>query len=316
MRKSISIPTDDKGMTGRECPKKSCLGHFKVFFRTGLKGADRPCMCPYCGHRGPHDNFYTADQNKYIESVLLREADRELGKMLKKTARRINSRPRGGFGFRINMKVTSRPSKPVFRYQEPRLETELICDQCTLHYAIFGVFGFCPDCGVHNSRQILDSNLELALKELLLAEESSDEALSEYLVSDALENSVSAFDGFGREAAKTYAHKATDPQKASALSFQNLPSAEKKVEQLFGFKLSSGVTGNEWDLLTRGFQKRHLLAHKMGVVDEQYLAAAKDPTALMGRKVKVAAEEVRELIEAVGKLGTHLATSLSLIDAT
>lgn len=310
MRRSFSIPTDEKGMTGRECPRSKCLGHFKVRFGTGLKGSNLPCVCPYCGHKGPHNTFYTGDQNKYIESMLLGEVDRELGKMLKRTARRINSRPKGGFGLSIKMEVSSRPPKPVYRYQEPRLETELTCDQCTLHYAIYGVFGYCPDCGVHNSRQILEKNLELALKELQLAEESGDEALREYLISDALENSVAAFDGFGRETAKAHANKATDPQKASAMSFQNLVSAERNVEQLFGFKLSDGVTSDEWQLLTRGFQKRHLLAHKMGVVDQQYLAAAGDPGAVLGRKVKVARDEVRQLINAVAKLGTYLASSI------
>ena len=29
---------------------------------------------------------------------------------------------------------------PIRQYREKRLETEVVCDRCTLHYAIYGVF--------------------------------------------------------------------------------------------------------------------------------------------------------------------------------
>jgi hypothetical protein len=57
---------------------------------------------------------------------------------------------------------------PIRYYREMQLETEVVCDRCTLKSAIYGVFGWCPDCGVHNSRQILTANLEFARKELTL----------------------------------------------------------------------------------------------------------------------------------------------------
>jgi len=63
---------------------------------------------------------------------------------------------------------------------------------------MYGVLGWCPDCGAHNSLQILSKNLELSRKELSLAE-TLDTEMAEHLVGDALENVVSAFDGFGRE---------------------------------------------------------------------------------------------------------------------
>lgn len=41
----------------------------------------------------------------------------------------------------------------------------------------------------------------------------------------------------------------------------------------------------------RAFQKRHLLAHKMGVIDEDYVQKASDPGAVVGRKIRVMADE-------------------------
>jgi len=96
------------------------------------------------------------------------------------------------------MKVKSSTPHPISYYREKKLETEVVCDNCTLRYAIYGVFGWCPDCGTHNSFQILTKNLELAKKELALAEKAEKD-LAEHLIGDALENVVSAFDGFGRQ---------------------------------------------------------------------------------------------------------------------
>jgi hypothetical protein len=208
------------------------------------------------------------------------------------------------------MKVQPGSPHPIRYYREKKLETEVTCSSCTLQYAIYGVFGYCPDCGVHNSFQILQKNLELAAKELQLAD-TVDGDLKSHLVGDALENAVSAFDGFGREACATHQHLSSQPQKAAGLSFQTLANADGNVRALFGFGLGDGVTADEWKLLVRCFQKRHLLAHKMGVIDEKYVAAAHDPTARVGRKVAIDSAEVSSLLSAVAKLGEHLSRSLA-----
>lgn len=264
MKFTISIPTDGKGLAGRECPVKECLGYFKVKFGTGLKGKNLPCVCPYCGHSGPHDTFWTQEQLEYAKSIAMRKATDWAVQELKKMEFDIPAR--GPFGIGISMKVKPGTPHPIRYYREKKLETDVTCSSCTLEYAIYGVFGYCPDCGVHNSFQILEKNLELAGKELTLASESEDEELKQHLIGDALENAVSAFDGFGREAARAYSRLSSDGKKASALSFQNLANADSHVRALFGFGLSDAVIADEWNLLVRCFQKRHLLAHKMGVV--------------------------------------------------
>ncbi len=43
---SISIPPDDEGLIGRECPVVACEGYFKIQPGTGLKGENLPCHCP------------------------------------------------------------------------------------------------------------------------------------------------------------------------------------------------------------------------------------------------------------------------------
>jgi hypothetical protein len=207
---------------GRECPKKECEGYFKVQPGTGLTGKDLPFHCPYCGHTGSNDTFWTREQIEYAKSVAIRRVTDAMFDDLK--SMEFSHQPRGGFGIGLSLKVTRDQPHPLRYYREKKLETEIICEHCTLRYAIYGVFAFCPDCGLHNSKQILDKNLELAGKQIHLATTTEPE-LASYLTNDALENVVSAFDGFGRETCRVNAAKSTESTKAQNISFQNLEGA-------------------------------------------------------------------------------------------
>lgn len=206
------------------------------------------------------------------------------------------------------MKVEGRP-EPIRHYSELQLEEEVVCNNCTLRYTVYGSFAFCPDCGRHNSVQILEKNLTLAEKQIALADKVEPD-LAAHLISDALENGVSAFDGFGRESCRVHAPKATDPAKAEKISFQNLSGAQKNVDQLFGIDLASGLDASDWTHTCRSFQKRHLLAHSVGIIDEKYVKATGDPTATVGRKVSIQSTEVLTLLASIRHLGEHLVAEL------
>jgi hypothetical protein len=287
------MKADEDGYFGRECPIEECLGYFKVTPGTGLQGP-APCHCPYCGHSGDNNTFWTQEQLEYAKSLALREVTDTLRSDLK--SMEFEHRPRGALGIGSSMKFKPGAPVPIRHYKEKALETEVVCDRCTLRYAIYGVFGCCPDCGVHNSQQILGKNLELARKQLVLAE-TVEQELASHLVGDALENVVSAFDGFGRDAC---AAKGIDIQ------FQNLSGARRRVQNSFQIDFADVVTPDEWSGVCRVFQKRHLLAHKMGVVDEDYLKKANDPGAIIGRKVSVTPQEVTANIAIVETLGKRL----------
>ena len=290
---SIPINADEDGYLGRECPVEECLGYFKITPGTGIKGP-APCHCPYCGHSGDSNTFFTQEQIEYAKSIALRQFTDALHQDLK--SMEFNHPPRGGFGIGISLKVTQGARHPIQHYREKELETEVICDACTLRYAIYGVFGWCPDCGIHNSVQILSKNFELARKELSLAE-TVEKDLADHLIGDALENVVSAFDGFGREICL---------RKGFEIRFQNLPGARRNVQEKFGFDFADGLTAEQWQYVSRVFQKRHLLAHKMGVIDDEYVQRANDPGAVAGRKVQVSPNEVRSSIETIEILGRRL----------
>ncbi len=303
---SISIPPDETGMIGRECPEPDCESYFKIQLGTGLKGEDLPCHCPHCGHEAGQDKFYTNAQVEYVKSVVLNRVSGALLKDLKSLE--FNHKPRGGFGIGLSMKVSGRAT-PVRRYREPDLETEVICDKCTLRYMIYGVFGFCPDCGIHNSLQILEKNFEL-IEKLLTITKSQDAAVSKHLIENALEDCVSAFDGFGRETCRVFREKAANPNKAADIRFQNIKGAAEKVSEQFSICFADAVAPAGWITIQQAFQKRHLLAHKMGVVDEFYQKATGVTVSSIGKKVSITTEEIYELLLGLRAIGAKLRSDL------
>lgn len=300
---SVPMSNDAEGFFGRECPNEECLGYFKIELGTGLQGKDLPCHCPYCGYVGPHNTFWTQDQLEYARSSAMREVQKYVGDMLKSSF--PPSRPRRG-DF-ISLSFEYKPGRPLslYRYEEKQLETALVCSECGLRYAVYGVFGYCPDCGSHNSLQILDANLDLASKELALAS-TIEGSLADQLVTDALENGVSAFDAFGREIFRVNSALATAPDEAARMSCQNLESLKLRVSKMFGIDLASPFTADEWHLLVQAFQKRHLIAHRMGVIDQAYINATGDLGAVVGRKVDLDPAEVVDVLLLVRRLGQHV----------
>lgn len=307
---SISIPRDEHGLVGRECPEAECEGYFKIEPGTGLTGENLPCHCPYCGYVDEANKFFTKAQVEYAKSIVLNKVTGALIKDLKSLE--FNHRPSGAFGIGISMKVSGQPS-PIRHYCEEELETEVICEQCTLRYMIYGVFGFCPDCGVHNSLQILNANLQLVTKMIAIAE-TQEQSVAQSLIQNGLEDCVSAFDGFGRELCRVYAQETSDPAKVERLSFQNLEGARQSVKAFWNIELAAGLHDDEWQKAVCAFQKRHVLSHKMGVADDEYIRKSGDQTAVSGRKVCVDANEVKELVRIIGELGQYF--SEAIIEST
>ena len=122
------------------------------------------------------------------------------------------------------------------------------------------------------------------------------------------------FDGFGRELCRVHATKARNPVKAERMNFQNLEAAKMAVLDLFGVDLSAAVEPEEWRAAVIAFQKRHLIAHKLGVVDQDYINKTGDTCAVVGRKTVVDADEVMKLARTINTLAPRTAARLQKIE--
>jgi hypothetical protein len=273
----VDIKRDDEGYLGRECPK--CEKYFKIKPGTGIPNFS-DCYCPYCQHFGPQNHFWTKHQIEYAQSVVLNKVSADILKMMK----RLETKPKKNQFISIGISVKGRPT-PITYYSEKELEEKVECKNCTLQYAIYGSFGFCPDCSEHNSQQIAEANFELVLKILELADKSPPDIKGK-LIENGLEDCISAFDGFARERCRDQYPK---------LSFQNIHAAQKKLNES-GINIAEGLDNLEWNFVVKQFQKRHLLAHKMGVADEEYVQKTGDSPEQIGKKVLITENDVMSLI--------------------
>ncbi len=290
----VSIPADEDGLVGRECPNPECLGYFKIKPGTGLAGEDLPCHCPYCGDTEGQDHFWTQDQIEYARSIMMNEVSKALKSDIQEWDRQLKSGTRNSF-IKLGMEYKGQ-SHPIYQYEEKQLETKVTCDYCTLEYSIYGLFAFCPDCGMHNSTQIFKKNMELVEKLIALSTREKDSELAQMLLVKSLETAVATFDGFGRAYCEAYGGRTSNPDKTRNISFQNLPKARASFQKAFGNDFANLLSSDEWNLVVRLFQKRHLFSHKMGVVDESYKEITNDPQAIVGRKITITPDEIQKLI--------------------
>jgi len=128
--------------------------------------------------------------------------------------------------------------------------------------------------------------------------------LAAKLIDNALEDAVSCFDGFGRE------HCATQPFK---LSFQSIEGAKDKLLRETGFDLAASLDAGAWGFVKEQFQKRHLLAHKLGIIDADYVGKTGCAQSLLGRKVTITDCDVRVLVAHLRTLASALYHGVSRI---
>lgn len=296
----ISIPTDEDGLVGRQCPK--CNGYFKIKFGTGLPTSDH--ICPYCEHKAGSNQFLTEEQNEYIKSIITKKfiepAIHDLNASFKKLEKSSSK------FLKIKVKVNN-VSFPIKYYQEKLLETEVTCDNCGLVFSIYGVFSNCPDCGKLNSLLILKRSLESCKKRIKLSETLEAAEISEDLVSDALEKSVSSFDSFGKSLIRKYS--TIFPKKSKNL-FQNLQLLEESLKNNFHKDIKDYLGQERTELVRKMFQVRHIQTHNAGVIDEDFVKKVPYYLSKIGRKYKLDKSEINTFIENIDELAEKIINSL------
>jgi len=301
MKKEISVtfPTDELGLTGRGCP--NCKGYFKVKFGTGMPTSE--CICPYCGEKADHDQFFTEAQIEYAKSVAVREVLRPELKKLERSFKELERSTRGGI---IQFKVrTSRFNFPLKYYQEMELETHVTCDHCGLEFAIYGVFANCPDCAHLNALVVFNKSIEVAKKRLKLIDSinQKDKSLREAILEDSLSGGISSFDAFGKALRLNYPDKL--PKRPRNL-FQNIIVLSEGLHKLCGVSLPSLIGKNEYEFLLKYFQVRHIYEHNMGVVDDDFVRKIPTLKHLKGKKYPLERDEIEKFLDELKNAGDKL----------
>lgn len=298
----VTIPTDENGMAGRQCPSPDCEQYFKLKPGTGLPIED--CGCPYCGTRAEAADFSTPAQIEYAKSVAVKEMVGPILEDFKQGIEALNQPSRDSF---ISIKFSvDLPTFHLHQYREADVETPVTCSNCALEFAVFGVFASCPDCGLLNAFDVFRASLEVCrrrLRLLDLPETTGDSELAKAILVDSLGSAVAAFDALGKKLRQQ--RPDVLPKKPKNL-FQNVGALDQALTTGIGKSLVTRLGAEAFDDLVRLFQVRHICEHNLGVVDDGFLAKVPGYAHLSGRLYPLSKDDVERLVDLLDQLASSL----------
>lgn len=309
----VSSPPDEEGYIDRECPAPDCKFSFKVYaddWRDIVR--DEEVFCPFCGHGAHAEQWFTSEQVEHAKQQALAQVKGMFGEAMRRDAEAFNRRqPRDSF-IKMSITVDRRPREivlPAAAAQPMRLK--ITCDACACRYAVIGSAYFCPACGHNAAERVLRQSLDtirsamdaIPLVRSSLPDQDAAENTVRLLVEGGLQNAVMAFQRY----AEAIFAKQVNPPKIRRNLFQNLSEGSAAWRQAFGKDYADHLDASELAALSRFFQQRHLLAHKDGLVDEDYVKKSGDGAYRPGQRLVVRDEAVRHCVNLVQKLAAGLA---------
>lgn len=309
---SVSIPADADGYLDRACPSEVCLFEFKIHEDDWRgKVRDEEVFCPFCRHSAPSDKWWTEAQIEHAQQAALGEVTGEINEAMRRDADHWNRRqPRNSF-LRITMSVDHKPRHIALppSAAEP-MELKITCPECNCRYAVIGAAYFCPACG-HNS---VDRDFVRSMESLLASLDAiahvrqaiEDRDVAENTIRAIIESClVNAVMAFQRYVEAVYLRKpgAAVPRRNV---FQNLNNGSDLWRQACGHDFEHYLGAGKLADLHRYFQQRHLLAHKDGLVDADYIEHSGDSSYIEGQRIVVKEEGVRQCLALVEELARGL----------
>ncbi len=309
---SVSVPIDNDGYFDRRCPSEACQADFKVLMEDWKhKVSDDQVFCPICREKAKATEWNTPEQLEYIRQAGVNHIQGIIGQALSQDAIDFNRSQSPGF---INISMSYKPGAPTLLVPisaAEELRQKFTCEQCGCRYSSLGAAFFCPACG-HNSAESTFSQTIEAVQKSLAALPAIQEAVQAAADADAarntareiLENSMGRMVGAFQRIAEALFDRtpAATATRRRRNIFQNLIEGSALWRAATGKGFEDLLTPAEMADLLRLFQQRHLLAHREGIVDQDYIIKSGDTTYAVGQRLVIRDRAVSRLAELVTKL--------------
>ncbi|MBS1157627.1 MAG: hypothetical protein H6R15_46 [Proteobacteria bacterium] len=273
-------------------------------------------VCPYSGTVADDDAFTHPDDVKAALEMVKHDATQDIEEALAEMVKNAfnGSSSRNGL-VKITANVKRSTSRPKPRFARQDLMRELVCDHCGRDYGVFAIGLFCPDCGAPNLRLHFARETELVDDQVSLTENigTEKEELAYRLLGNAHEDVLTAFEATLKTVylyGKTQAD--TDPLPKIGNDFQNVDKALRRFDEL-DLNPFEDLSESEIAALRLNIQKRHIIGHNLGIVDDKFATHAND--AKIGETVYLVGEDIRQFAaisqKVIDKLDTWLGGSPS-----
>ncbi|MFA7124069.1 MAG: hypothetical protein WC212_08520 [Candidatus Delongbacteria bacterium] len=305
--KEISVPilSDSEGYYDRECPDEECKYLFKVKSDDWENIVDDGAVyCPLCGIKSTKSHFATTSQLEFARKQAGAYISGIIHNSLVEGAKDFNRRQNRNDFISLSMKVTGQkrstailpvPAKDVF-------ERKVICEKCNCNYAVVGSAFFCPFCGHNSVENTFDNSIattEASIKYIptirdFLSKMNKDE--SEMTCRSIIEKSLcDCVTALQRYCEVSYRRHPSAIEKVPFNAFQKIDTGSKLWKDLLGQSYQDWLKSDEFTRFGVLFQRRHLLQHAEGFVDQLYLDKTKDHKYALGQRVIVKEADVLEL---------------------
>ena len=291
----VYLISDREGMFGRICPRCG------EYFRTDRVPGEM--NCPYCFLLAPPNAFLTDPQKKFLQAYVdtitsaMNEGEKEidLDALVNKVDGNISP----------------------FAYNEIRQQTTSKCPECRTKFDIFGLYGACPTCGRRNSIDIFEDSMSaLAGRIENPRYDKKQRHLREAEWEEAIKSSVSYFEGLATDMTHQLALIPLHPRRRKhlqELSFMNPIKAGISIDSWFAIDMFAGTSDDDKTFISRFFARRHLLTHRSGIVDQEYIDSTGDTSLRVGHKLRVRSREASRFVDLVRRLGSNLFNDISAI---
>jgi uncharacterized Zn finger protein (UPF0148 family) len=313
---SITLPVDGEGYFDRQCSSEECGAQFKVLYEDWRdKVSDEQVFCPICRFETTSDAWNTPEQEEYIQAIALNHAQGIITSAMQEDARRFNRAQKPGF---ISLSLSVKPGRPQIEVPvgvADIMRQTFTCEACGCRYASIGLAYFCPSCG-HNSvlitfektldtvRQVMSktSDMVRALETVVDKDTARDSVRN--ILEDSLLRLVGAFQYFAEYLYNQRPSAASIKQRKNV--FQNLTESSALWKKLTGKGYEDLLIKSDFADLERLFQKRHLIAHRNGIVDQEYITKSGDSTYAIGQRLVISETNVLRLADILATLSVEL----------
>lgn len=308
----IEMPVDNDGYFDRRCPSVACRSDFKILFEDWKnKVSDTQVFCPICREEAQAVKWNTSDQIEYIERVALNRISGIIDNALSQDAQDFNRKQSPGF---VQVSMTYKPGAPTLIIPisvAEELRQKFSCEQCGCRYSSLGAAFFCPACGHNSAESTFAQTMEAVQKSLAVlpairvaVQTMSDADVAKNTAREILENSLGRIVGaFQRVVEALFDHTpgaATVRRRKNV--FQNLAESSAIWRAATGKGYKDLLTLTEMADLLRLIQQRHLLAHREGIVDEDYINKSGDKTYAVGQRLVIQETAVNRAAYLASKL--------------
>lgn len=316
VRVEVDVQLDDEGYYDRICPSEECNSEFKVLFEDWReKVKDEVVYCPICRFEADSGEWNTEEQQRYLQEVAVRYMRGQLDRAFSQSARRFDQRQSGGF-ITMSMSYSPGPMPTVVPAQVSDLMRQTsTCEACGCRYSSVGAAFFCPACGHNSAESTFDTALDVVRKtidSLPLVKSTITEAVDadtaansvRQMVENSLVKLVSSFQRFAEARFDKLPNRSSFNPRRNL--FQNLTESNDLWNQAIGARYDSMLQAGGYKKLGRYFQRRHLLAHTEGIVDQAYIDRSGDTRYSVGQRLVIRPESVVELAALLERLAGEL----------